>query len=128
MADACRYCDSVETVKTLCADSSPHYASLHCKKCHCWIKWLPKPKVRHGYAVIHIVKGIMETCEVFTAAEAARRRLEEILDEIWNDGAWEEWFEDNSAASREGFQEFYNDAGDRLLTIEDCKIILDEEV
>ena len=99
MAGVCKKCGSVDTEKRLCPDTSPHYSGLYCKDCGTWIKWLSKPKVRNGYAVIHIVSGVMEACEVFTAPEGARRRLEEILDEIWDEGGWEEWFEDHSVES-----------------------------
>lgn len=126
MADVCRWCDCKETVTRKCTDISPHYAGLFCAKCNRWIKWLPKPKFRNGYAVVHIVSDVMEACEVFMNPDAASDRQAEMLDQIWDEGGWEEWFEDDPAASRDRFLEFYNDSGDRLLTIEECKVIPDD--
>lgn len=117
MGDVCRWCDCTETVTRKCISTSPHYSGMFCKECHRWIKWLPKPKARNGYAVVHIVSGIMKTCDVFFNVDQASDRQAEMFKELdlpdWGNG--------------EPFTlDEYNDSGSTLLTIEDCKVIPDE--
>lgn len=117
VAEVCPHCTGIDTEKRLCPEESPHHAGLYCNCCDRWIKWLPKPKTRKGYAVVHIVSGIMETCDVFFNVDQASDRQAEMFKELdlpdWGNG--------------EPFTlDEYNDSGSTLLTIEDCKVIPDE--
>lgn len=82
---------------------------------------IKKAMTGDAHAVLHIDRGVMHSCEVFMEAEAASERQAEIFETMREQGAWD--FEEGD---EEFTLEMYN-SGDRLLTIEDCKIMSDEE-